>query len=313
MLGELIQRRFESALAAGSLVFTNSTIHIIEEAGIKFQVRFAPSLAKKPTGGLATPLPTAEKKKKEPFNPFLNPEDDLRVEDFGTHRLLLNKFSIVKGHVLITTKDWESQSDPLNHKDFRAAWRLFEQDTNNRYLGFYNCGPLSGASVPHKHLQFIPLQPTDDPPVDHLFSHQRKKTTPGTPFTLPVLPFVHSAALLPPTVSKGDADSEPAVIETTYKRLLRDAFQKINVDSTPCFTIHNQTDDPNSTPSYNLIFTREWMMVVPRSKEVFTGCSVNSVGFAGMLLAKTEEEVDVLKGNGVLRVLKGVGFDFQNS
>ena len=49
-----------------------------------------------------------------------------------------------------------------------------------------------------------------------------------------------------------------------------------------------------STP-YNLLFTREWMLPVPRSKEFFESISVNALGFAGALLARTPEEMDIIK------------------
>jgi ATP adenylyltransferase len=56
------------------------------------------------------------------------------------------------------------------------------------------------------------------------------------------------------------------------------------------------------------VFTKKWIMVVPRRQEEYESCSVNSVGFAGMLLTKTEEQMKFLKSAGVLKVLAEVGF-----
>jgi hypothetical protein len=88
---------FSSALSKGSLVFTEFTTETITDSatGIPFQVKFAPNLAKKPTGGLKPPTSMADDPTSKPaavpakFNPFLEPDKDLHVLDFEKHRLLL--------------------------------------------------------------------------------------------------------------------------------------------------------------------------------------------------------------------------------
>jgi len=64
--------------------------------------------------------------------------------------------------------------------------------------------------------------------------------------------------------------------------------------------------------SYNLLLTDKWMMIVPRMKENFEHdsivTSVNSVGFSGTLLVKTEEEMKCLKEQGPMAILKSVTF-----
>jgi ATP adenylyltransferase len=48
--------------------------------------------------------------------------------------------------------------------------------------------------------------------------------------------------------------------------------------------------------SVNFLFTREWMLLVPRkASKTSTGVSVNSLGFAGYLLARNEQEMALLK------------------
>jgi ATP adenylyltransferase/5',5'''-P-1,P-4-tetraphosphate phosphorylase II len=42
----------------------------------------------------------------------------------GTHTLLLNKFNIVAHHVLVVTRAFEPQTDPLNLQDFAATWAV---------------------------------------------------------------------------------------------------------------------------------------------------------------------------------------------
>jgi ATP adenylyltransferase len=57
-------------------------------------------------------------------------------------------------HLIVATKDFEPQNEQLNVSDIKALWytvNIFDG------LGFYNCGKVSGASQPHKHMQLIPL------------------------------------------------------------------------------------------------------------------------------------------------------------
>lgn len=58
---------------------------------------------------------------------------------------------------------------------------------------------------------------------------------------------------------------------------------------------------------WNLLATREWLLVVARRAESFEGISVNSLGFAGSLLVKTKEQLERLRAVGPLAVLRAVG------
>jgi ATP adenylyltransferase len=41
-----------------------------------------------------------------------------------THTLLLNKFNVVPHHVLVVTRQFESQQDPLNSNDLAATQQV---------------------------------------------------------------------------------------------------------------------------------------------------------------------------------------------
>lgn len=68
-------------------------------------------------------------------------------------------------------------------------------------------------------------------------------------------------------------------------------------------------------PSYNVIITLEHMYVVPRIQENYilgaTGdaLSVNAVGFAGMLLVKSECELEAVINEGPAKILRGVSLE----
>lgn len=62
--------------------------------------------------------------------------------------------------------------------------------------------------------------------------------------------------------------------------------------------------DEKQAGPYNLLFTRDWMLLVRRSTEFFGTMSVNAPGFAGGLLARDEQEMKLIKGSGPMEVLK---------
>jgi ATP adenylyltransferase/5',5'''-P-1,P-4-tetraphosphate phosphorylase II len=55
---------------------------------------------------------------------------DTHISD--THTLLLNKFNIVPHHVLVVTRDFQQQSDPLKLEDFEATWAVLQVRNHQR-------------------------------------------------------------------------------------------------------------------------------------------------------------------------------------
>lgn len=123
-------------------------------------MRYCPSLAKKPT---AQQPETAPKKK---IDPFENPPSALHIVDIPTaspsHLLVLNKFPIIAEHFIIATKSNKKQTHALEQDDLEAthaclkSWE--EAHDGKRLYAFFNSGEQSGASQPHRHLQFLPLE-----------------------------------------------------------------------------------------------------------------------------------------------------------
>ena len=60
------------------------------------------------------------------------------------------------------------------------------------------------------------------------------------------------------------------------------------------------------TAPYNLLITRQWMLMVPRSLEFFRGISLNALAFAGAFLVRDQLQLDLLKQHGPLAALAGV-------
>lgn len=80
-------------------------------------------------------------------------------------------------------------------------------------------------------------------------------------------------------------------------------------------TIRHDEDYPVGRPSYNVIITLEHMHLIPRKRETHalakTGekLPVNSLGFAGMLLVKSEQELEAVKEEAIGKILRGVGLE----
>lgn len=103
-------------------------------------MRLLTSLQQKPTG--------LSVKKDDPFMPPF--EEGLFLGAITpTHSLVFNKFCVCNEHVVAFPNEFERQDTPLSVKDFEAAMTVIKELTA---FMFFNCGPLSGASVLHKHM-----------------------------------------------------------------------------------------------------------------------------------------------------------------
>ncbi len=61
-------------------------------------------------------------------------------------------------------------------------------------------------------------------------------------------------------------------------------------------------------PSYNLVMTQSFVMMVPRSKEASGPASINAMGFAGSFFVRSKEELSFIMEEGPLQVLAEVGY-----
>jgi len=62
-----------------------------------------------------------------PRNPFLPYDEALWVAHLSaSHTLLLNKFNVVRHHLLVVTRAFEPQAAPLTAGDLGATWRVMQ-------------------------------------------------------------------------------------------------------------------------------------------------------------------------------------------
>jgi ATP adenylyltransferase len=258
--------RADAALASGAMHSFECALEYVQDAGIEFVLRVATQFpqgetAKGRTGGAP----------KLPADPFANPDPELVVRDLTpTHRALLNKFSVLREHLLIVTVDYQDQTSLLDERDFEALAICME---DAEVLAFYNGGTEAGASQSHKHLQVVtlPLSPRHSVPMDVMF----EKTSSSFPFRNA---FTRLAA--------GQV-SNPSSMRTAYEALRRAAGLEV-------------------PQPYNLLVTHEWMLIVPRSRDRYEGISINSLAFAGSFFVRDAKHANVIAAAHPMAVLKSV-------
>jgi ATP adenylyltransferase len=284
-----VLRQTEHALRHGALRPIETTQTLLEERGIRFLVRQVTSLARKEETRQAR---TAGAGAGIAFNPFLPYDPDLFVADLSdTHLVLLNKFNVIDHHLLVVTRSFKPQEALLEFADFVALAACMAEFDG---LGFYNGGAQSGASQRHKHLQIVPLPlGKSDPslPIESVF---RPGGMEGPIFTVPGLPFLHAFARL---------ELAPA----TSRHAARAAFDCYHalLEATGLRAIEVNGELHQSAP-YNLLVTRRWMLLVPRSLECVEGISVNALGFAGSLFVRDAAQMEIIKRLGPMSVLQRV-------
>jgi ATP adenylyltransferase len=265
------------ALTCGALEYIPTRNEVVEQGGIRFLVPVVQNIARKRKAG--------RRQKREGTNPFLPYEDDLFVADISdTHVCLLNKFNVVEHHLLIVTREFEAQDDLLNSRDFEAMWIGMSEFDG---LAFYNAGTIAGASQSHKHLQQVPVPLGPGPartPLDSLLGTARFEGESGV---LPGLPFVHALAKVD-RFSGLEPFQAAHRTEMIYQKMLLD----VGLESNP--------------GPYNLLVTREWMLIVPRTWETYGSISVNALGFAGSILVRNEKELEQVRRDGPMAILKHV-------
>jgi len=283
--------RTRAALASGALLSIPTDHEIVEDRGVGFLVRVLSNLERKDADKRLRQA--QEKRSGRPVNPFLPYERELYVGDLtASHAAVLNKFNVVEHHLLIVTRRFEEQEALLTLADFEALWRALGE---YGALGFYNGGVEAGASQRHKHLQVIPLPLVPGGaglPMAALFEGLDE---PWRIRSVPGLPFRNAFCRLPP----GEA-GDRLWLERTHERY-RALLGAVGLSG------RDQGGWIRQSGPYGFLATREWMFLVPRSREFFEGISVNSIGYAGGLLVRNEEQMGRVAEIGPMRVLTEVG------
>lgn len=137
------------------------------------------------------------------------------------------------------------------------------------------------------------------------------------PFALHFLPYAHAIMRLPAFMRSPTSATPDRLIPS----LMRSHIKLLDATHHTIWTSPStQGQDglqaaPAGPIAYNFVLTLTHMHMIPRLREksplVEPEMSINSLGFAGMLLAMSDEEKERLKGveGGIRAVLKSVGLE----
>lgn len=299
---EAIDTRSAAALASGALVPVQAEQVEIEDAGMRFIVRWVSSLAAKDasrTGANAAEGGKAKDEKtvaipggpRDPnFNPFLNPDPELTVGPIGdTHVAILNKFPLCARHLVLARREFEEQLLPLAPSDFSALAELMGEAGG---IGLYNGGTAAGASQRHKHVQWMP---------DDAGNASLRLFAPGLPAGLaeqgvathPALPMRHCFVRV--RCGRGEATKVAA-------GSLHAGFERA------CAELGLEAGEDGLLPPFNLLAGEGWLLAIPRRQEHFEGISMSAVCFGGTLYTRHREQIEAIRAVGPLRALAAVGY-----
>ncbi|MFA7578875.1 phosphorylase [Castellaniella sp.] len=298
---QAVRARTQSALESGALQPIQAEQTVIEEDGLPFIVRWVAALARKDTAPVTLPGGP----RNADFNPFLNPEPALLVGPVGDgHVAILNKFPVCMHHLVLARKTFAEQRTPLDLSDFQALAQVLSTAGG---LGFYNGGPEAGASQRHKHVQWVPAEPGNatlstlvaglsgpsgrDRDLD---ASVRESAAEGGPSGLrhPQLPIRH--VFLP---VQAHAGVDPHASAQSMRQAYEQARDILDLE----------TGEHGLLAPHNLLIHDGWLLMVLRSREHFSGVSLNALSFGGTLYARNAEQVEAIRAAGPLKALLHVG------
>jgi ATP adenylyltransferase len=258
-------------------------VRTIVDRGVNVELRYVDALSHKDAErAVSGDRPAGQR---APFNPFLPYDERLFVADAGPeHVIILNKFPAIPNHVLLITRAFVDQEAILSVADFTAIAQLM---AGMRGIVFFNGGRTGGGSQPHRHFQLIPV---DALPVEAALPGQGSMHAQQ----LDSLPWRHAFAQ--------HAFDPHADAQDNGARLF-DIFRQ-------CCASAGVVEQGERLSPFNLLLTRRWMMVIPRTRECWEhagqSISINALGFGGMLLLRSPELAATVEQFGALSILTSV-------
>ncbi|KAF2494985.1 hypothetical protein BU16DRAFT_51725 [Lophium mytilinum] len=275
--------RFDSLVEAGEILYSPSDPERTKYDGFEFEFRIVPAMGSKPL------LAANDPGRSHPQGPFVNPDPAFVLANVGTaHVLELNKFCVFRPMLILHTAQYSEQEDDLDASDLTAAW-LTLQTIKEPQIVLYNCGVDSGSSQGHKHLQFWPHPDLDNP---FYLPPDGKDLPSDAPTMLPELPYQHWVVGIPPKATA------VGLIES-YFVLLKKAREALGKED-------------GEAAAYNLLFTRVWMIIIPRTQKGYEGLNANGAGMLGSVWVKDKKEREEWTKHGMTEHLTRLGLPVAN-
>ena len=261
------------AVDCGAVIPLDTIKYKSNEADTDYELRF-----------LKSPIPKYLVEYGPKRNPFIPWDSRLEIKTINDkHTLILNKYPVQIGHMLLITNKWKPQNSWLNIDDF-AAITSVDNDTTG--LWFFNSSKEAGASQPHRHFQLLPR-------------HFNERICPRYKWFCSLLDNIynenssisHCISIKPRSKDKG---SEYYDLYNSYKSMIND----MNIGEM------DMIDKP--LKPYNLLITPDWIALISRKTDRTNGFSINALGFAGYFLGTKKSNVDLLIKFGPEVLLKEV-------
>jgi sulfate adenylyltransferase (ADP) / ATP adenylyltransferase len=249
------------------------------------------------------------------YDPFDAPSGDLLVsyvpKENPSHVLVLNRFPIIANHFIVATRQFKEQAANLEADDLDVtysclkAWQDGADGERRKLFAFFNSGPQSGASQPHRHIQFLPeedVRTGDESAGWHLLLESLGNATDTRPTEVP---FTYFWAPIP-------SNPSPDLLHRLYLSLLEDTRSAWTRYSGRLGLSELQF-------SYNWAMLLSGMAMCPRLREgvVLTRDGGTEIGFVGIngtvlggtLMVKRKDEWDFLRDSkeALNDVLQGIG------
>ena len=206
--------------------------------------------------------------------------------------------------MILTTTEIIAQTCSLDNEDFSAMKNVLKELDG---VSFFNCGLQSGASQPHKHIQFISREGLGDVPIDRLLvktitneENIESSVAEGNGiafYSVPLFKFKHALC--------DTKDKTAEEISIIYQSMMKHLGLMMNSGEVNYMLPHHH-EETEVFQSYNVLLSREYLLIVPRVAEKYKNVSVNSLGYIGCILTKGDEQFNVITNEGPLAVLQAV-------
>ncbi|KAK4171600.1 putative 5',5'''-P-1,P-4-tetraphosphate phosphorylase [Triangularia setosa] len=226
------------------------------------------------------------------------------------HYMIFNKFCAARPHYLLLTQNGHRrQHESLKMDDFRTLWGVLavlnkDWETKKlgarRYLGMFNCGIDSGCSRLHKHMQVFAAPDEADFGLwpDSVSEHGDQKR----------IPFKYYKHNIDGQLNES---SREEMAWTKYLKLTSSARRALeNAGHVP--TAPPPGADLTMIVPHNIILTREWLVIIPRTKAGANGADANAAGYLGMVWVSDEERVKKWIGQDPAELLTRLGLPSDN-
>ena len=214
--------------------------------------------------------------KQNPFNPW---EKTLEIEKIGNnHQLILNKYPVQKGHILLITNTWKPQDGWLDINDWLAIQKVNNDTTG---LWFFNSSSIAGASQPHRHIQLLRRSLGEvSCPREKWFLDLEKSKDNETKLKKSII------------VSQFNFLENSSNLYNLYLKLTKE------------IGLGDPINDKKPRYPYNVLITNNWIAIIRRSFDHVHGFSINGLGFAGYLLITEKSDTNYLKKYGPEKLLE---------